>query len=58
MERIGDCTLYLGDALEVLPTLPQVDAVVTDPPYGLRFMGRRWDYDVPSVDMWRKGLRR
>jgi len=57
MERIGDCTLYLGDALEVLPTLPQVDAVVTDPPYGLRFMGRRWDYDVPSVDMWREVLR-
>src|SRR5271166_6515798 len=32
---IGDATLYLGDCLEILPTLPKVDAVVTDPPYGL-----------------------
>jgi len=34
-EIIGDCTLYLGDCLEVMPTLGKVDAVVTDPPYGL-----------------------
>ncbi len=31
---IGDATLYLGDCLEILPTLPKVDAVITDPPYG------------------------
>ena len=34
---IGDATLYLGDCLEILPTLPKVDAVVTDPPYGINF---------------------
>ena len=34
-EQIGACTLYRGDALEVLPMLGKVDAVVTDPPYGL-----------------------
>lgn len=34
-EIIGDCTLYLGDCLEVMPTLGKVDAVVTDPPYGI-----------------------
>ena len=34
-EIIGDATLYLGDCREVLPTLPRVDAVVTDPPYGI-----------------------
>lgn len=34
-EVIGDCTLYLGDCLEILPTLDKVDAVVTDPPYGV-----------------------
>ena len=34
-EVIGDCVLYLGDCLEVLPTLGPVDAVVTDPPYGI-----------------------
>lgn len=33
-EVIGDCTLYLGDCMEVMPTLGKVDAVVTDPPYG------------------------
>ncbi len=32
---IGDCELYLGDCMDVLPTLPKVDAVVTDPPYGI-----------------------
>lgn len=32
---IGNATLYLGDCLEILPTLPKVDAVVTDPPYGI-----------------------
>jgi DNA modification methylase len=32
---IGDATLYLGDCREILPTLPKVDAVVTDPPYGM-----------------------
>ena len=35
VERIGDATLYLGDCMEVLPTLPKVDAVITDPPYGI-----------------------
>ena len=34
-EQIGDCTLYLGDCREILPVLPKVDAVVTDPPYGI-----------------------
>nr|WP_210246995.1 DNA methyltransferase [Agrobacterium tumefaciens] len=32
---IGDCRLILGDCLEVLPTLGKVDAVITDPPYGI-----------------------
>lgn len=35
-EVIGDATLYLGDCLEIMPTLGKVDAVVTDPPYGIR----------------------
>lgn len=34
-EIIGDCRLILGDCLEVMPLLPRVDAVVTDPPYGI-----------------------
>ena len=35
IETIGDATLYLGDCREILPTLGKVDAVVTDPPYGI-----------------------
>jgi site-specific DNA-methyltransferase (adenine-specific) len=51
--------LHHGDCLEVMRTLGDcsVDAVVTDPPYGLAFMGKRWDYDVPSVDIWAECLR-
>jgi site-specific DNA-methyltransferase (adenine-specific) len=33
IEKIGDCTLYLGDCLEVMPTLKPLNAVITDPPY-------------------------
>ena len=35
IEKIGNATLYLGDCAEILPTLSKVDAVVTDPPYGI-----------------------
>jgi site-specific DNA-methyltransferase (adenine-specific) len=38
--EIGDAVLYLGDCLEILPTLPKVDAVITDPPYGVGFSGK------------------
>ena len=34
--QIGNATLYLGDCMDILPTLPKVDAVITDPPYGLK----------------------
>jgi len=52
-------TLHHGDCLDVLRGMPDasVDAVVTDPPYGLSFMGKRWDYDVPSVAVWSECLR-
>ena len=36
-EVIGNATLYLGDCLEILPTLEKVDAVITDPPYGIGY---------------------
>jgi len=51
--------LYLGDCLFWLAMMPDnsVDAVVTDPPYGLSFMGKKWDYDVPSEAIWRECLR-
>jgi len=34
-----------------------VDSIVTDPPYGLSFMGKKWDYDVPSVEIWQEAMR-
>jgi DNA modification methylase len=40
-EVIGNATLYLGDCLEILPTLPKVDAVITDPPYGIGKDGQK-----------------
>lgn len=51
--------LYQGDCLDVLKTFPDnsVEAVVTDPPYGLAFMNKKWDYSVPSVAIWREVLR-
>lgn len=48
-EVIGDCTLYLGDCMEIMPTLGRVDAVVTDPPYGVDFA--EWDGSRPP-DAW------
>lgn len=51
--------LLHGDCLDVLKTLDDcsIDSIVTDPPYGLSFMGKKWDYDVPSADVWRECLR-
>jgi DNA modification methylase len=68
VERIGDCTLYLGDCLEIMPTLGPVDAVVTDPPYGIGKDGQKqttgghggrkayefkgWDKQRPSKELF------
>lgn len=51
--------LHHGNCLDILRTMSDasVDAVVTDPPYGLSFMGKKWDYDVPSVEIWEQCLR-
>jgi len=51
--------IHIGDCLEVTRGMAEnsVDAVVTDPPYGLSFMGKRWDYDVPRTEIWAECLR-
>ncbi len=56
-EIIGNAVLYLGDCMEVLPTLPKVDAVITDPPYGIgiasnpvRQMHEKLDWDAATPD--------
>lgn len=51
--------IHLGNCLEVLKGIPDnsVDSIVTDPPYGLSFMGKKWDYDVPDQAIWEECLR-
>ena len=51
--------LLLGDCLDKLKELDDnsVDSIVTDPPYGLAFMGKKWDYDVPSQEIWEECMR-
>lgn len=51
--------LMNGDCLEKLKELEDnsIDSIVTDPPYGLSFMGKKWDYDVPSVEIWKECFR-
>lgn len=48
-----------GDCLQVLPTMApcSVDSVVTDPPYGINFMGKDWDHGIPGKHFWREVLR-
>jgi DNA modification methylase len=52
IKKIGNATLYCADCKDVLPLLKDIDSCVTDPPYGLSFMGKDWDYDVPDVEIW------
>ena len=51
--------ILCGDSLEVLKDFEDnyFDSVVTDPPYGLAFMGKKWDYDVPEVELWKEVYR-
>ena len=51
--------IYHGDCREVMPTLhpESVDSIVSDPPYGLSFMGNGWDHGVPGVEFWAEALR-
>ena len=48
-----------GDSAEVLKTIESnsIDAVVTDPPYGIEFLGREWDSNTGAVEIWRECLR-
>lgn len=51
--------IHAGRCEQILKNLPDnsVDSIVTDPPYGLKFMSQKWDYEVPTVDQWRECLR-
>jgi len=61
MIQLDNAVVYHGSNLDVLPTLPDnsVDAIVTDPPYELGFMGKSWDSSgiAYSVELWQECLR-
>lgn len=58
VSNCGRVTLYRGDCLDVMlspkSALDQntIDTVITDPPYGLKFMGKKWDHGIPGVPFW------
>lgn len=71
IETIGDATLYLGDCMDILPTLGKVDAVITDPPYGIGAstgVGKygvqkwggdadlKWDDAIPAPEIFQEML--
>ena len=51
--------LYNEDNIKSLKKIPDnsIDSVVTDPPYGLSFMNKKWDYSVPSIELWKEVYR-
>ena len=51
--------VHCSECLSFMKTLPEnfIDSVITDPPYGLRFMGKKWDYEIPKVDVFEEMLR-
>jgi len=51
--------LYHGDCLEVMRGMAEnsIDTIITDPPYGLSFMGKEWDHGVPGIPFWEAALR-
>jgi DNA modification methylase len=54
-----DYEILAGDCREVMATFDaeSVDSIVSDPPYGLSFMGKGWDHGVPGVEFWTEALR-
>jgi DNA modification methylase len=48
-----------GHCIQVMKTMPEnyVDSIITDPPYGLKFMNKNWDHGVPGIPFWKEALR-
>ena len=59
MSEKVDIDLRQGDCQEVMKDLPDnsVDVIVTDPPYGINFMAKKWDYAIPSIKVWQEAIR-
>ena len=56
---MASSNLTIGKQQEVRTSFPDhfFDSLVTDPPYGLKFMGHKWDYNVPTVEDWAQAFR-
>lgn len=62
MNKLGGFELgkvHQGDCLELMKQLAiaSIDTIITDPPYGINFMAKKWDYDIPSVEIFGEMLR-
>src|SRR5271167_2072234 len=59
LETNTTATIIHGDALSILPTIPSnsIDALITDPPAGISFLGKRWDGDRGGRNQWIKWMR-
>ncbi len=59
MNKNNEINLLYGKSIDVLPEIPDnsVDSIVTDPPYGIGFMGKDWDKTLPSVEIWKECMR-
>lgn len=55
--RYTTYNLDCRDVMDLYMDENSVDAIVTDPPYGLSFMGKAWDHGVPGVEFWARALR-
>jgi len=51
--------IHNEDCLNGMKEIPEntIDAIVTDPPYGLKFMGKEWDHGIPGIPFWQEALR-
>jgi site-specific DNA-methyltransferase (adenine-specific) len=51
--------VYHGECIDVMTSMPEasVDSIITDPPYGLGFMGKAWDHGLPGIPFWKAALR-
>lgn len=52
-------TILQGNCLEIMETFSDnsIDCIVTDPPYGISFMGKDWDREIPNITFWKEMLR-
>ena len=61
MKKMEDINnhVFCGDCLDVMAEFPDnsIDSIVTDPPYGLKFMSKEWDREVPGIPFWEEALR-